>query len=411
MTPQPVAPRPLWIGTYPVAGAGTPTGLGEGVWRVDLDPATGALSGARQVVVTPSPSFVLAHPAGTVVYAADESQAGAVTVFVVEPDGGLRPLVSVGSGGAYPCHLALDDEARTLYVANYSSGTLGVLPLAADGTFTDEVLAAGGPVQVFGHEGDGPVTDRQEGPHAHFAVLAPGGRHVLVVDLGTDELRRYDRDPATGLLEPSGVTGALPAGAGPRHLVFATASGSDGSQAVVAVVVGELDGRVHVLDWDVDAASGTRTAAVPTQARAAAEDAPTGLQLSRTGPAAPDPAAERDAEPDADPAADPTAEPVAVPSLGAHVTLDGDRLLVGVRGADVVAEHRLDPTAPGGLRHVADRPLPGSWPRHHAVVDGWVVVAQQISGGLVTLAPDGTVVGHADVPAPTCITPVVAPSS
>ena len=26
----------LWIGTYPVAGAGTPVGLGEGIWRVDL---------------------------------------------------------------------------------------------------------------------------------------------------------------------------------------------------------------------------------------------------------------------------------------------------------------------------------------------------------------------------------------
>lgn len=393
MTTQPVAPRPLWIGTYPVAGAGTPTGLGEGVWRVDLDPASGALSGARQVAVTPSPSFVLAHPAGTVLYAADESQVGVVTAFAVEPDGGLRVLASVGSGGAYPCHLALDDEARTLYVANYSSGTLGVLPLAADGTFADEVLAADGPVQVFGHEGDGPVADRQEAPHAHFAVLAPGGRHVLVVDLGTDELRRYDRDPATGLLEPSGVTATFPAGAGPRHLVFATAPRPEGSQAVVALVVGELDGHVHVLDWDVDAAAGAPAAAVPTQARAAAVDAPTGLQLSRTGPAGG--------------GSDPTAEP----SLGAHVTLDGDRLLVGVRGADVIAEHRLDPTAPGGLRHVADLPLPGSWPRHHAVVDGWVVVAQQVAGGLVSLAPDGTVVGHADVPAPTCVTPVVAPSS
>ena len=54
---------PLWIGTYPVAGAGTPVGLGEGIWRVDLDPATGALSNARQVVETPSPSFLALHPA------------------------------------------------------------------------------------------------------------------------------------------------------------------------------------------------------------------------------------------------------------------------------------------------------------------------------------------------------------
>ncbi|WP_197513132.1 hypothetical protein [Tessaracoccus coleopterorum] len=31
--------RTLWVGTYPAAGQGTPTGLGEGIWRISLDPA------------------------------------------------------------------------------------------------------------------------------------------------------------------------------------------------------------------------------------------------------------------------------------------------------------------------------------------------------------------------------------
>ncbi|MGN8245102.1 lactonase family protein [Cellulomonas soli] len=387
MSTQTTAPNPLWVGTYPVAGAGTPTGLGEGIWRVDLDPATGALGRPRQVVVTPSPSFVLAHPHGAVLYAADESQVGSVTAFAVEPDGTLRPLATVGSGGAYPCHLALDDDARTLYVANYTSGTLGVIPLAPDGTFAPAALDAAGPVQVFGHEGSGPDAERQTSPHAHFAVVAPGGAHVLVVDLGTDELRRYARD-ADGLLTPDGIAATFPAGAGPRHLVFGTA---DTTAPAAAYVVGELDGHVHVLTWDCATASGTLVASVPTQAAAPAAGSPTGLQLSRTGPAA--------------------GRPETVPSLGAHVTLDGDRLLVGVRGADVLAEHRLAPDddGPGAAllpRHRTDHALPGSWPRHHAVVAGWTVVAQQVDGGLVVLAADGTVVGHADVPAPTCVTAV-----
>ncbi|GAA3794754.1 lactonase family protein [Cellulomonas soli] len=393
MSTQTSAPRPLWIGTYPVAGAGTPTGLGEGIWRVDLDVVTGALSGARQVAVTPSPSFVLAHPAGTVVYAADESQVGAVTAFAVEPDGGLRPLATVASGGAYPCHLALDDEARTLYVANYASGTLAVLPLTADGSFGPQVLEAGGPVQIFGHVGSGPDAERQEAPHAHFVALAPGGRHVLVVDLGTDELRRYVRDPDSGLLAADGIAATFPAGAGPRHLVLAPGAGGpagalDAAEPGIAYVVGELDGHVHVLAWDVPSATGTLVASVPTQAAAPGTGSPTGLRLSRTG-AAPE-------------------GPAVVPSLGAHITLDGDRLLVGVRGADVLAEHRIDPEAGRVPQHRADRPLPGSWPRHHAVLAGWTLVAQQIAGGVVVLAADGTVAGHADVPAPTCITPVVA---
>ncbi|WP_449386316.1 lactonase family protein [Cellulomonas soli] len=393
-TPPPgvtTAPVPLWVGTYPVAGAGTPTGLGEGIWRVDLDPRTGALAEPRQVVVTPSPSFVLAHPGGTVVYAADESQVGAVTAFAVEADGTLTPLARVGSGGAYPCHLALDEGARTLYVANYASGTVAVLPLEADGRFAPAVLDAAGPVQVFGHEGSGPDADRQEGPHAHFVVVAPGGAHLLVVDLGTDELRRYAR-AADGLLTPDGIAARFPAGAGPRHLVFVGPDATHRPGAgTTAVVVGELDGRLHVLDWDATTATGTLVASEPTQAAAPAAGSPTGLRLSRTGP---------------DPA-----HPQAVPSLGAHVTLDGDRLLVGVRGTDVLAEHTLAPLGAGAVavrpRHRADHALPGSWPRHHAVVAGWTVVAQQVDGGVVCLAPDGTVVGHAAVPAPTCLTPVV----
>ena len=62
----------------------------------------------------------------------------------------------------------------------------------------------------------GPREDRQEGPHAHFAGYAPGGRHVLVADLGTDELRRY-LVLEDGLLEPDGIGATLPPGSGPRH--------------------------------------------------------------------------------------------------------------------------------------------------------------------------------------------------
>ncbi len=356
MTSTPATPRPLWIGTYPEAGAGTPTGLGEGVWRVDLDPTTGALSGARLVVETPAPSFVVAHPTAPVLYAVDEETEGAVTVFDVVGDG-LRPRATVASGGADPCHLLLDDDARTLLVANYSSGTLGVLPLDADGGFTAEVLAAGGPAQVLGHTGAGPHPDRQEAPHAHFVAVAPGGRHVLVVDLGTDEVRRYSRDADTGLLTEDGVAAALPPGTGPRHLAFAP----DGGRAYL---VGELDSSVHVLAWDESAAHGE---VVQTLAAAVSGDP------------------ER--------------------RLPSHVLLDGDRLLVGVRGPDVVSAFSVD--GDGLLRPDGEHTLPGSWPRHHLVVDGWTVVAQQESGSVVVLNEHGAVVGSARVPSPACVAPAV----
>ena len=335
---------PLWIGTYPVAGAGTPVGLGEGIWRVDLDPTTGALSNARQVAVTPSPSFLALR--GSVLYAVNEQTDGTVSAFDVVGDT-LVHHATVPSGGADPCHALVDGD--TLLVANYSSGTLGVLPLDADGGF-----ATHGPDQVLGHVGSGPDEDRQESSHAHFVAVDPSGAYVLVVDLGTDEVRRYRREH--GRLVEDGVAAVLPAGTGPRHLTFS----ADGR---FAYVVGELDVTVRVLAWH--AGVGTLVQTLPATvvpARAA------GRRV-----------------------------------LPSHVVRHGDRLLVGVRTSDVLARFAIRPD--GLLDPVADDALPGAWPRHLEVVDGWAVVAEQVSDSLAVLRGDGTVAATLVLPAPTCVLP------
>ncbi|CAN5178922.1 lactonase family protein [soil metagenome] len=363
----------LWIGTYPEAGAGSPAGLGGGVWRVAVDAASGTLGVAELVAVTPSPSFVATHPSGRVLYAVGELTAGTVTAFTVPDDaatpGRLDVLDVVASGGADPCHLLLAPDARTLYVANYSSGTLGVLPLDADGRFTAQVRAEGGPVQVWGHEGSGPDASRQEGPHAHFAAITPGGRFVVVADLGTDELRRYARDPATGLLGAAGIAATLPPGTGPRHLVFAP----DG---LTAYVVGELDVSVCVLAWDPGTASGALVQQLPA------------------GP----PLDHRDREQGG------TGGGRRV--LPSHVELDGDRLLVAVRTSDVLAGYAV--TADGTLVADGATALPGAWPRHFAVVEGTVVVAAQVGDALVALRPGDSAAGWVvssvlPLPAPACV--------
>ncbi|WP_448059032.1 lactonase family protein [Cellulomonas hominis] len=374
--------RDLWTGTYPTAGAGSPPGTGEGIWRVALDASTGGLGDARQVAVTPAPSFLAAHPSGRVLYAVGEDTAGTVTAFAVGDDGGLTPLATVGSGGADPCHLLLDDDARTLLVANYSSGTLGVLPIDPDGRFAVEVLAAGAPAQVLGHEGTGPRADRQEGPHAHFVALAPGGRHVLVVDLGTDEVRRYTRDPGTGRLTADGIAATLPPGTGPRHLAFAPTGEH-------AYLTGELDNTVLVLAWDAASATGRLVQTLPATTRGpapvAAEDlGPTGIPWSPDVPGPDD----------------------AGPVLPSHLALTGDRLLVATRTADVLAELTVGPD--GLLTPAAEVALPGRWPRHFAVVDGWVVVADQRSHGLSTLRVGATdVTTTLALTSPACVVPVV----
>ncbi|BDZ61979.1 hypothetical protein GCM10025873_17700 [Demequina sediminis] len=155
----------LW-GTYPAAGLGTPAGLGEGIWA---QAGTG-VGGAAQVLDLPAPSFLLAHPRLPLAYAASELPASTLTVLDVSRPASPRIVASLSTGGADACHLLLAPDARTLYVSHYSSGDLAVVRLGEDGLPVDDA-----PAQSFSHAGSGPNEDRQEGPHAHSAVLAPGG--------------------------------------------------------------------------------------------------------------------------------------------------------------------------------------------------------------------------------------------
>ncbi|MCU1431153.1 MAG: lactonase family protein, partial [Actinotalea sp.] len=300
----------LWVGTYPADGPDGRAGAGEGIWRVELDPATGGLTG-RQVVTTPAPSFLAASADGRTLYAVGETSSGTVSAFAVSPDG-LELRGSVGSGGSAPCHLLLHPTGRALYVTNYTSGTVGVLTLDPDGGFSTEVLAAGGPLQTFEHPGPrevGVVADRQDGPHAHSSLLAPGGEHLLVADLGTDELRRF-RVGADGLLQEAGVAAVLPAGTGPRHL--AVGPGDH------LYVVGELAVTVHVLAWDRATGLAEPVGALPAWAGAeqsASEQATTEQGTTEQG------TTEQGT----------TEQGTTV--LPAHLETSGDRVLVSVRGA------------------------------------------------------------------------------
>ncbi|SDF74158.1 6-phosphogluconolactonase, cycloisomerase 2 family [Cellulosimicrobium cellulans] len=319
------ATRALWIGTYP-----HPSGA-EGVWRVelDVDPAagTGSFGGGALAVAASSPSFLALD--GDTLYAVGETEAGSVSAFAVGPDGALTPRGGpVATGGTYPCHVAVSGD---VLVANYGDGVLTVVPTADDGGIA--AAPDGGPRRQR-HAGTGPVTDRQEGPHAHFvAPLAhlgaadDGSGAVLVVDLGTDELRRHD--PAAPDGSTAQVVATFPPGTGPRHLA-ALPSGH-------LVVVGELDPALFLLS-PVDGPDGVRTYDVVAR-------------YDVTHAAAP-------------------ADGGNYPSH-LTVTADGTRVLAAVRGADVLAVHAVEPGPDGGvptLRHLADSPVGGAWPRHFAIL-------------------------------------------
>lgn len=306
----------LWIGTYPEAGLGAPVGTGEGLWRARVD---GDSIAAGQVTTQAAPSFVVAHPSAGLVYAIEESEATAVSVVDAAS---AREVARVQVGGVAGCHLLLAPDARALYATNYATGELSVMLLDAAGLPLDAA-----PQQVWTHEGSGPRADRQEGPHAHFAALSPGGTHVLVCDLGTDQLRRYAVG-AEGLLGDAGIAATLPPGSGPRHLAV---------RGDLLYVVCELDHQLRTYRWN----------AADAEADLLAER-PTTLAPQRTGDAVYD----------------------------AHVDLvtraEGDVLLVSVRGVDAVSVFDVAPEGELTYRCALDV---GYWPRHFAVAGDRLVVA------------------------------------
>ncbi len=310
----------FFVGTYPLEGLGTPVGHGEGVWRAKI--GVDGLMTASQITTEPAPSFVVAHPRQPLLYAVEEADPTALVVWDVSAL--PREIARVDVGGAFGCHAVMAPDGATIYVSHYGTGEVSVIPLAPDGTPHSST-----PAQTISHTGAGPRSDRQEGPHAHSAAFAPGGRHLVVADLGTDELRRYTVGD-DGLLYEPGIAATLPPGSGPRHLAV---------RGDLLYLVCELDHQLRTLRWDRGSASADVIAEQPTT-----------LAPHRTGDGIDD----------------------------AHVDLVhrdvGDVLLVSVRGADVISVFDVAPEGELTYRAAFDA---GYWPRHFAVVAEHLVVGAE----------------------------------
>src|SRR5262249_13443939 len=127
-----------------------------------------------------------------------------------------------------------------LLVANYGSGSVSVLPVAADGRL-------GAATDVVQHTGSSVNRERQQGPHAHCVTVDRGNRFVFVCDLGLDTVVAYRFDAERGKLMPHDppYVRVKPA-AGPRHMVFRP-------DYRFAYVVNELSSTVTAFRYDADA--------------------------------------------------------------------------------------------------------------------------------------------------------------
>ena len=218
------ADRIAYIGTYT-----KPQGS-KGIYMVHLDSSTGKLSNPELAAESESPSFLAVSKNGKFVYAANEINKGDVSAFAVDMGGKLRFLNKVKSQGDAPCHLNLDATGKWLAIANYSSGSMAVLPVAADGKL-------GEAVSTVQHKGKSVDAGRQAGPHAHAAYFAKDNRSLYIADLGLDQVKIYSFDAKTGKVAETGHLDT-PKGAGPRHLAL----GDNG----LAYVLNEMASSVSV---------------------------------------------------------------------------------------------------------------------------------------------------------------------
>jgi len=183
-----------------------------GIFRAELDLATGKLSPLQKVADAKNPGFVTVSPDGRFLYAAMELQGGAAGAFQIKGPGALHPLNEKSSSGSGACHVSI--AGNHVFIANYNGGNFAWFATEKDGKLKD---SAG----IVAFEGSGPDPKRQDKPYAHAVNASPDGRHVYVCDLGTDSVWGFRLDPESSALtatEPA--AGRVPPGGGPRHMSF-----------------------------------------------------------------------------------------------------------------------------------------------------------------------------------------------
>ena len=227
----------LYVGTYT-------SGKSEGIYIYRMDQMTGQLKAAGSIR-SENPSFLTIDPTKRFLYAVNETPTGAVSAFRIDSKTHqLTPLNQQSSEGADPCHLMVEPRGKNLLLANYTSGTVTVLPIQPDGSLRPAI-------DVEQHTGSGP-REQQKSAHAHCIKLDRANRYAFAADLGADKVMIYRFNPQLGKLEPAEQSSAtLHPGAGPRHLAFHP----NGKHLYV---INELDSSLTTFKYD--AAKGTLTA-------------------------------------------------------------------------------------------------------------------------------------------------------
>lgn len=246
----------VFVGTF--TGVDDHGGGAEGIYVCRMDNNTGAVELLHTVPDVPNPSYVALHPQLPILYAVnavpeiDGHAGGGVGAFAIDPaTGALTFLNRQSSCGAGPCHVSVEQTGRYLITANYTGGSVAMLPIAADGS----VAPATDSVQ---HVGSSVNPERQGEPHGHSFTVDPANRFALACDLGLDQVLVYGLDLENGKLPPADPPFATVApGSGPRHLDFHP-------NGRTVYVINEIGNTVTVFNYDQERGALDELQTIPT---------------------------------------------------------------------------------------------------------------------------------------------------
>ncbi|NBA94302.1 lactonase family protein [Pseudomonas sp. R5(2019)] len=334
----------LLVGTYT-------QGSSEGIYRYAFDTRTGQIAPEPlQVVKSANPSWLTLSRDQHTLFVVNENgpgqadPAGRVSSFSIDRKSHqISPVNQVASLGDEPTHSSLSSDGRYLFVANYAvqptpGGSVSVIPVGEGGQLSAVV-------QQESHEASHVNPERQASSHVHSVVSSPDGRSVFVSDLGADKVfvYRYDaNNQARPLTAANPAEASLPAGSGPRHLVFS----KDGKHAYLTL---EMSAQVAVFDYHDGSLIQRQLVALTDK---------------------------------------PEAQARAAGAL--HVSPDGRFLYVSNRGtANELLVYAIDP-ATGMLKSVQRRSVEGDHPREFSLDPSgkFVLIANQKSNRIVVLDRD-----------------------
>jgi 6-phosphogluconolactonase len=227
----------FYIGTYTDGDA-------KGIYLYKMNTESGKVDFVSVTENIDNPSYLAIDEQNKFLYAAnevadfDETKNGSVSAFKIMPGTNELKLINkVSSGGAHPCYVSVNDNGNFVIAANYTGGSVCLLPVKSNGG-----LAAAS--DIAQHTGSSINEKRQAAPHAHSAYFDPQQKFVYAVDLGIDKVNIYKFDHENGkLLKNDPAFFKAEPGSGPRHMAFHP-------NAKFAYLISELNNKIIALSID-----------------------------------------------------------------------------------------------------------------------------------------------------------------